>query len=169
MENGDQALSEALENHCSKATAVFATIKLLDELYCTETTEISPQVLLAWLAYTNDQDLWCPTAASQAVDELIRRHREQLIVRSFTMDTVLKGFIKPLFSGARPSAVTPQGRKAINGVPIYPHHETGTGAPAKPWISEAVHVTTVFWWVIRHMDVSLTPGYDVSVIDLRVG
>jgi Tti2 family len=129
-------------------------MQYLDTHVFLEKEEIEPSVLLGIIAYTDIQDPWTTEATKHAAEQLLARHRDQLLSHDFIIDHVLAGYIRPLFSGSKPATVTPQGRKAINPVPKVANHPSDQDSANKPWKSQDVSSLTTFRWAILNMDVS---------------
>jgi hypothetical protein len=131
---------------------VFESIELLDQQIYPE-TDLEPAVLLALISYTELDDHLTSAGTQELAARILGRHEKQYLAPRFLVDFVLKGYIRPLFSGSKPSTVTPQGRKAgtAQSGGLYRQHELDLSK--QPWRSQHVSTATIFGWVIKQMNV----------------
>lgn len=66
---------------------------------------------------------------------------------------LLQERIKPLFARTKNSAITQQGRKAIDPLSSATTAHSDLDGEAKPWKYRDVYIVTVFQWVLKHLDV----------------
>lgn len=104
-------------------------------------------------SFSDDSDPW---TSSQAGD-LARSLAEEIIVPekiSEVLHALLQEKIRPLFAKVKNPAVTQQGRKAIDPLPIDTTAHSDMDVEAKPWKYRDMYIVTVFQWVLKHLDVS---------------
>lgn len=75
---------------------------------------------------------------------------------SGVLHALLHERIKPLFARSKNPAVTQQGRKAIDPLPVNATAHSDIDVEAKPWKYRDMYIVTVFRWVLKHLDVSTT-------------
>lgn len=82
---------------------------------------------------------------------------------SGVLHALLEERIKPLFARSKNPAVTQQGRKAIDPLPINATAHSDMDVEAKPWKYRDMYIVTVFQWVLKHLDVSSTNSSFLSL------
>ena len=119
---------------------------------------LTQRALLALTAFTYKPDLWTTPEIFSLVDSLLASQvladGQEQIKSTLIVQTILKHFIRPLFSRSKPAAITSSARKAE-----YPDADDRSGLPdaspeAKPWKYTVPYAITVFDWAVTHSDVS---------------
>lgn len=109
--------------------------------------------ILACLAsFTDSNDPWTSPEARDHACFL-----SEAYAASTNLSTILTGLlqerVKPLFAKTKNSAITQQGRKAINPLPSAATAHSDLDGEAKPWKYRDAYIVTAFQWVLNHLDV----------------
>ncbi|OBT61657.1 hypothetical protein VE03_08418 [Pseudogymnoascus sp. 23342-1-I1] len=140
-------------------TSIFAlkSIKKLVSYGLISEANTLSEVLLSLLAFTQLGDTWNSKPAYEISMDALDHQPREVLTGAFTVDYVLKGFIRPLFAKSTPRTVTSQGRKAPNenlGNRIT-ELASSPDAISKPWKCRDIHAVTVFKWVVTRADEGL--------------
>jgi len=106
-------------------------------------------------SFGDDSDPWTSSEAGK----LARSLAEDMVVPekiSEVLHALLQEKIRPLFAKVKNPAVTQQGRKAIDPLPIDTTAHSDRDVEAKPWKYRDMYIVTVFQWVLKHLNVSTT-------------
>lgn len=113
------------------------------------------QVLITVAAFADGVEPWAAGKAAALARLILEPQFASGGRESFITDTILKGYLRPLFSKSVPGSITETGRKAE-----YRDHdlERERGLPdesgkTKPWKYEDLRAIPVFSWAISHSDV----------------
>lgn len=107
--------------------------------------------------HTPPRHLWATPAATK----LATRVLEKQIPKYFATDTlivgtILQGYLRPLFSKSRPSAVTASGRKAEFRDEEDTHHALRDEVETKPWKYADHRAIAVFQWAVHEANASFS-------------
>ncbi|KAH9883763.1 hypothetical protein F4778DRAFT_801046 [Xylariomycetidae sp. FL2044] len=129
-------------------------LQILDILTRTYDVPLQSPTLLHVTAYTQPLDPWTtPTSRALARSLLDSQLPTRDRRTKFITDKVLNGFLRGLFSRARPATVTASGRKAEFVEPSrYNGHADRELAEAKPWKYEMRYAVAVFEWAVEEAD-----------------
>ena len=113
-------------------------------------------VVVGLATFTDPNDAWTtPEAREEAVSLLgdcLEISKSTHKGTNGLVTALLREEIRPLFAKSKNTALTQQGRKAINPLPEkFEASEQETDI--KPWKYHHIHVVTVFKWVLEHVDV----------------
>lgn len=127
----------------------------LQELLPVSPPESTIMLYTCLASFSDSDDAWTSQTAEQQAQDLAET--------SITPDQIpglihalLEERVKPLFARSRNPAITQQGRKAINPLPIPTSASIDVDVEAKPWKYGDMYIVTVFQWVLHHLDVSST-------------
>lgn len=103
-------------------------------------------------SYTNLNDAWtCPRTRDHACT------LSRIYASSENLSTILTGLlqerVKPLFAKTKNPAITQQGRRAIDPLPIPTTAHSDLDDENKPWKYRNAYIVTVFQWVLSHLNV----------------
>lgn len=109
-------------------------------------------ILTCLASFTDLNDPW---TCSKAMDHAYSLSEDY--AASGNLSTILTGLlqerIKPLFAKTKNPAITQQGRKAIDPLPIASAAGNDLDGEARPWRYHDAYIVTVFQWVLEHLDV----------------
>ncbi|KAI1098162.1 hypothetical protein F4804DRAFT_136679 [Jackrogersella minutella] len=114
--------------------------------------------LLNLAAFTDTRDPWAEPRASDGLQDILSAQTQTLgdaQLRTFIVEDILTGFIRPLFSKSRPAAVTASGRKAEFVEPSRYDTADRDSPETKPWKYARRYAVTVFGWAVLHADTPL--------------
>ncbi|KAI5861634.1 hypothetical protein GGS23DRAFT_598410 [Durotheca rogersii] len=123
--------------------------------------------LLCIAAFTDAADAWTTDASCTLASALLlpltspeHRYCQAGQLANFIADTVLTGFLRPLFSRSRPAGITSTGRRDAyadrDGEGRYDDTHLGREtADVKPWKYARRYAVAVFSWAVRHADATL--------------
>lgn len=113
------------------------------------------QVLISLAAFAEGGDSWAREETAALAKVILDQELADSDRESFIVETVLKGYLRALFSKSVPVTITGSGRKAE-----YRDHdlERERGLPdetgkTKPWKYEDLRAIPAFSWAINHADV----------------
>ena len=120
-------------------------------------------ILTCLASFTNLNDPWtCPKARDHACS------LSGVYAGSGNLSTILTGLlqerVKPLFAQTRNPAITQQGRKAIDPLPIATAAHSDLDDENKPWKYRNAYIVTVFQWGLSQLDVRTIIKPFVSVL-----
>lgn len=149
-------------------TSIFAlrSIKLLISYDMVPETDTMSEVLLGLLAFTQLGDTWNSKPAYRISMDALNCQPQEVFTEAFTVNYVLKRFLRPLFATSTPPAITPQGRKAPNEN-LGNRIAEASSIPdpiSKPWKFRDIHSVTVFRWVVNRADVRSVPLSIVGIL-----
>ncbi|KAI1336057.1 hypothetical protein F5Y15DRAFT_419273 [Xylariaceae sp. FL0016] len=143
-------------------------LHILDSLQTLYPARLSlpPDLLTSITAYTFPSDPWSTPAAQKTAHALLSRHfhlsedksqaknkaKQEDLLTPFITRTILHSFLRPLFSAARPSTITPSGRKAEFTTPSRYDAVERENPVSKPWKYNHAYAVTVFAWAVEHAD-----------------
>ncbi|KAK6953908.1 hypothetical protein Daesc_003870 [Daldinia eschscholtzii] len=117
-------------------------------------------VLLRITAFTNPSDPWTTAESSALSQSLLSAHLEDdSQTRSFIVEDILTGFLRPLFSKSRPATITASGRKAEFVEPSRYDGAVRESSETKPWKYVHRYAVTVFEWAVQHADATLLQAH----------
>lgn len=127
-------------------------LSLLQEAKPLSEDESVVTILTCLASFTDLNDPWtCPEARDHACS------LSGIYAASGNLSTILTGLlqerVKPLFAKTKNPAITQQGRKAINPLPIATAAHSDLDEESKPWKYRDSYIVTVFQWVLSHLDV----------------
>ncbi|KAI1413763.1 hypothetical protein F5Y13DRAFT_198127 [Hypoxylon sp. FL1857] len=111
--------------------------------------------LLRLVAFTDATDPWTTADSSALARNLLEAQLQGLgesQARSFIVEEILTGFLRPLFSKSRPATVTASGRKAEYVEPSRYESIDRESPETKPWKYTHRYAITVFAWAVQHAD-----------------
>lgn len=118
-----------------------------------ESNETLATFVTCLAAFSDEKDPWSSIECSKRSKDLteeITRDRNRL---EFLLQTLLQRKIRPRFAKSRISAITQQGRRAINPMPDQQTFDNDLDTECKLWKYRDVYIVTVFRWVLLHLDV----------------
>lgn len=104
-------------------------------------------------SFTNDSDLWTCSIARVKAQSLAEDSVKPEKIPNL-LHALLQERVKPLFARSKNPAITQQGRKAIEPLPIDTTAHSDIDIESKPWKYRDMYIVTVFLWVLKHLDVS---------------
>ena len=127
---------------------------------------LSEESMITVLSFTSVKDPWTATKETAALaDDIVELQfcRPDYNFEVFVVDTILKGYLRPLFSKSKPASVTSSGRKAEFPEDSDAHRglEQET-AQSKPWKYADLRAIPVFHWAVTVAFVSLPPCTQVE-------
>lgn len=151
-----------------KFTSIFAlrSIKLLISYDMVPETDTMPEVLLGLLAFTQLDDTWNSKPAYGISMDALNSQSQEVLTEAFTVNYVLRRFLRRLFATSTPPTITSQGRKAPNENLGNRIAEAASipDAISKPWKFRDIHSVTVFKWVVNRADVRLEPSSMIGIL-----
>lgn len=142
-----------------KADLGLAALDQLTKLLPGGPSKLLASTHLRLTAFTDPADPWTSSTKSaelsrallQPLDAPERREQRTRLIA----EDILTGFLRPLFSRSRPTAVTASGRKA-EFVETSRYDSVASESPeTKPWKYARRYAVTAFAWAVQHADVSL--------------
>lgn len=114
-------------------------------------------------SFSDDSDPW---TSSKATEEARSLAEDSVVSENIpgVLHALLQERIKPLFARSKNPAVTQQGRKAIDPLPINATVHSDMDVEAKPWKYRDMYIVTVYQWVLKRLDVS---PFDSSSLSLH--
>jgi len=130
-------------------TAVLTQVLSLDR-----TTQLSGQALLTVISLADAKQPWTTPAAAHDALEIVNAELARRDKTDFITDDILKDYLRPLFSKAKPPTITASGRKAefAADTEAYRNLELET-RQGKPWKYEDLRAIAVFAWAVNESDV----------------
>lgn len=132
-----------------------AGLEILQLLFKGTSLKPDSQVLFTVIAFTDMIDPWTTDSTLSKAKEILRTQFEALVDEtSFIGETILKDYLRPLFSKSRPPTVTASGRKAE-----YPedadrlHGLLQDNGETKPWKYVDLRALPVFAWAVHRSSV----------------
>ncbi|OTB14123.1 hypothetical protein K445DRAFT_23904 [Daldinia sp. EC12] len=118
-------------------------------------------VLLRITAFTNLSDPWTTAESSALSQALLSTHLDDgdSQARSFIVEDILTGFLRPLFSKSRPATITASGRKAEFVEPSRYDGAVRESSETKPWKYVHRYAVAVFEWAVQHADATLLQAH----------
>ena len=120
-------------------------------------------ILTCLASYTDLNDAWTYPKTRDYACAL-----SGIYAASESLSTILTGLlqerVKPLFAKTKNPAITQQGRKAIDPLPISTTAHSDLDDESKPWKYRDVHIVTVFQWVLSRLDVRIIMKPFVSIL-----
>lgn len=109
-------------------------------------------ILTSLASFTDLSDRWTHPNAGDHAYTLSEDYVASGILPTI-LTRLLEERIKPLFSKTKSPAITQQGRKAINPLPIATTAHSDLDGETKPWKYRNAYIVTVFQWALKHLDV----------------
>ncbi|KAL1869902.1 hypothetical protein Daus18300_005363 [Diaporthe australafricana] len=133
-------------------------LSILQVLNNEHSAEFSLGTLLTVISFTNPvvTDPWttqeaCDLAQHLLTEQILHHYNQPALI-----ETILKDYLRPLFSKTRPKAVTASGRKAEFPEEDDPHRGLADDTKeVKPWKYADHRAITVFHWVVLNTDPDL--------------
>jgi len=125
-------------------------------------TTYSDQVLFTIIAYgsTGLDQPWASSETTAAAEKTLSQQMQHHDRREFIVETILKGYIRPLFSKSRPTGITESGRKAAYAADGSAFQGLESETPEmKPWKYIDLRAITVFGWALQEAIVSTILNY----------
>jgi len=117
-------------------------------------TQLSSQAWCTLLAYATFDARWSTPATRDLARKIVGEQIPRRDLKDFLVRDLLKGYVIPLFSKARPATITASGRKAAFPDEQDAHRglelETREG---KPWKLVDLRAVPVFSWILRRSEV----------------
>ncbi|OTA97447.1 hypothetical protein M434DRAFT_275359 [Hypoxylon sp. CO27-5] len=138
------------------------TIKQLTKTPLTPPFRLRHSTLLRLTAFTDEADPWATAESSALARNLIEAQLQvpgESQARSFIVEEILTGFLRPLFSKSRPAAITASGRKAEYVEPSRYESIDRETPETKPWKYTHRYAITVFAWAVQHADAPLLQSH----------
>jgi hypothetical protein len=136
--------------------AGLVAIQSLLDLHTNPNPAISPQILRSLLAFTSSRDSWTTPLSLSTTAAILSRYQQQTQSKDFIVDYVLQGFIRPLFSKAKPEAVTASGRKAMpSSAPRRRFDVKDEEERTRPWMHDVPQTVSIFEWAVKSSSVGL--------------
>ena len=114
--------------------------------------KLSDEALLTVVAFTHAGDPFGSNEGTAAMaDDIIELQfcRPDLDFEVFVVETILKGYLRPLFSKSKPASVTASGRKAEFPEEADVHRGLEQETPqAKPWKFSDLRAIPAFQWAV---------------------
>jgi hypothetical protein len=112
--------------------------------------------LLCLIAFSSSRDIWTTPFSSASASHILSQYTNQIHGDEFIVTFLLQGFIRPLFSRAKPDTITATGRKAIpSSAPRKPFDITEMERASRPWKYDSIYSVAVLRWAIENASVSL--------------
>lgn len=108
-------------------------------------------ILTSLASFTDLSDRWTHPNAG---DHAYTLSEDYVASVPTILTRLLEERIKPLFSKTKSPAITQQGRKAINPLPIATTAHSDLDGETKPWKYRNAYIVTVFQWALKHLDES---------------
>ncbi|KAI0148257.1 hypothetical protein F4776DRAFT_660429 [Hypoxylon sp. NC0597] len=125
--------------------------------------QLQRSTLLRLTAFTDAADPWGTAESSALARNLLEAQLLQTLgesqTRSFIVEEILTGFLRPLFSKSRPAAITASGRKAEYVEPSRYESIDRETPETKPWKYTHRYAVTVFAWAVRYSDAPLLQSH----------
>ncbi|OTA63163.1 hypothetical protein K449DRAFT_37715 [Hypoxylon sp. EC38] len=138
------------------------TIEQLTKTPLTPPFRLRHSTLLRLTAFTDEADPWATAESSALARNLIGAQLQvpgESQARSFIVEEILTGFLRPLFSKSRPAAITASGRKAEYVEPSRYESIDRETPETKPWKYTHRYAVTVFAWAVQHADAPLLQSH----------
>lgn len=149
----DESYDEVAQRSRGVATYGLEILQILSRGF---SAKFSEQTLLTTVAFTNPAESWSTPETNTLSRALIEQQLSHLDREEFLVETILKGYLRPLFSKSRPKAVTASGRKAEFPDEVDPHRGlTEETKEVKPWKYADLRAITVFGWTVETADETL--------------
>lgn len=117
--------------------------------------KFSEDTLCTVISFTERTDPWTTPEASDLASAVVAGQVLRCRDRAALNEDILKGYLRPLFSKARPKTVTASGRKAAFPEEDDPHRGlTDETKDVKAWKYADHRAITVFGWVVSTATVS---------------
>ncbi|ORY59663.1 uncharacterized protein BCR38DRAFT_526961 [Pseudomassariella vexata] len=152
----DASLSDGFKiwkNHALKAEVGLDVLHSIDH---SKAIELDDPVFVSITAFTSVKDSWTTETSSSLAHGILKAHLQVgKAQQKFIVETVLNGFLRPLFSKSRPATVTASGRKAEF---VEASRYAGLDAQSeafKQWKHSQRYAITVFEWAVVQADEEL--------------
>jgi hypothetical protein len=118
--------------------------------------DLNSQDLITICAFADGKETWSTEQTTALATDILRECLSKNSEEAFAIETILKGYLRPLFSKSRPATVTESGRKAE-----YLDSDGKRGLPdetrrTKPWKYQDLRAIPAFSWVVDSADVSIS-------------
>ncbi|KEY66581.1 hypothetical protein S7711_01875 [Stachybotrys chartarum IBT 7711] len=128
------------------AEAALACIKAICS---SEQRTLDNSALLSIIPYTDPADPWTTPVASHLAQSLLGTHLTQEMLSDFVTDTVLQGYLRPLFAKASSSKVTASGRPAQFPDNAASRNQMSEAAPWKKAERGGYQAVASFHWAVK--------------------
>lgn len=132
----------------------FDTYRILTDQLSLSLTQPS---LLTITVFTHESDFWTTpdtlALATALLETQVQAPKKEKAKKTLIKDTILQGFVRPLFSCSKPSGITTSGRKAVYEDSDNRESLTDDTPEAKPWKYSVPYAITVFEWAVVNSDV----------------
>lgn len=152
---------------CERAPYGLSVLRILDNGY---SIKFSVDTLLTVISFTAPAvaDPWTTQETCEIARDLLSQQLLHKFNQSDLIETILKEYLRPVFSKSRPKAVTASGRKAEFPDEEDPHRGLADDTKeVKPWKYEDHRAIAVFHWVVVTTDVSLATSLSICLTDRR--
>ncbi|ROW07998.1 hypothetical protein VPNG_06114 [Cytospora leucostoma] len=142
----DEEYEQVAQHSRAIAPLGLEVLQVLSEEF---SAKFSEDTICTVLSFTDLTDPWTTQEAfdlaNAVIAEQVLRYRDRAVLN----EDILKGYLRPLFSKARPKTVTASGRKAAFPEEDDPHRGlTDETKDVKPWKYADHRAITVFEWVV---------------------
>lgn len=119
---------------------------------------LSDNVLLTILAFTDKSQDWAAPETAAIAARLLDQQfgTSGSSQEQFITDSILQGYLRPLFSRSKPSSITTSGRKAeyIDGSAARGQNIPDDTAQTKPWKYIDLRAIPAITWAVNQADAS---------------
>lgn len=151
----DEDPYEHLSEQCREVA--YAGLQALQQLQQHSSSDAltNGQILVSLAAFSDGSEPWATDDTAALAKLILDEQLSEADKESFMVETILKGYLRSLFSKSRPGAITESGRKAAYR-DLDLERERGLpddSGKTKPWKYEDLRAIPAFSWAIRHADV----------------